>query len=136
MLHVQNQAGLEIRRIFKEHVPVKITEAEKKRLIKNNFKRTGKPPPGYSLKFPEFYNPLEWRFISDDRGRIIVGTTERAGDDRQYYDVFDSEGRFITRILLKFRPVVWKQEKMYFYEEEEDGYPCIKRYNVVWKIAD
>lgn len=136
MLHVVNQDGLEIRRIFKEHVPIKITETEKKWLINDTFRRTGKPPEGYSLKFPEYYNPYDWRFISDDKGRIIVGTTERAKDNRQYYDIFDSDGCFLTKILLRFRPVVWKQEKMYFNEEDEEGNPCIKRYNVVWEIAD
>ncbi len=50
-----------------------------------------------------------------------------------YYDVFDSEGKFIVKISLKIRPRVWKKNKLYLVEEDEDGFQFIKRYKVTWK---
>ena len=133
-LHILNQDGIEVRKIIKDYFPKKITETEKEWLIKNEFRSTRKAPEGYELKFPKDYNPYQWKFFADDEGRIIIGTTERSGDGRHYYDIFDSDGRFITKILLRYRPHVWKKDKMYFCEEDEEGYQCVKRYKVTWNF--
>jgi len=48
------------------------------------------------------------------------------------YDVFDPEGKFITRINLMNWPGAWKNNKLYMIEQNEEGFQVIKRYNVTW----
>jgi hypothetical protein len=47
--------------------------------------------------------------------------------------VFDSEGKYIARISLKSRPIVWKNNKLFTIEEDGDGFQFVKRYKVTWK---
>lgn len=131
-LHILNQEGQEIRRIIKEYTPIKFTEHEKKRVVDEQTRGKGFPE-GYEVRFPDHYNPLSYRFIADDEGRIIVETSERDSEDNYYNDIFDSEGRFITKIPLKNRPIVWKKGKVYCVEVDEEGYQYIKRYKATWK---
>ena len=131
-LHILNQEGQEIRRIIKDYTPIKFTEHEKKRVVDEQTRGKGFPE-GYEVRFPDHYNPLSYRFIADDEGRIIVETSERDSEDNYYNDIFDSEGRFITKIPLKNRPIVWKKGKVYCVEVDEEGYQYIKRYKATWK---
>jgi len=59
---------------------------------------------------------------------------EKAADGKTYYyDVFDSEGKYIAKIPLKARPIVWKMDKLYTIEEDEEELQIVKRYRVSWK---
>lgn len=70
----------------------------------------------------------------DDEGRIFVQTYEKTSNENGYfYDVFDSESKYIAKIPLKVRPRVWKKNKLYTVEEDEVGYQYVKRYKVTWK---
>jgi len=70
----------------------------------------------------------------DDAGRIFVQTYEKTIDESgYYYDVFNSEGKYIAKIPLKTQPRVWKRGKLYTIEEEEEGYQVVKRYKVNWR---
>ncbi len=118
--------GKIIKKIIKEYVPVKITEEEKKERLKQLQQSEKK-------EVPEFY-PAYLSFTVDDDNRIFVQTMERPKDKvGYYYDVFDSEGKFIVKIPLKIRPRIWKKNKLYLVEEDEDGYQYVKRYKVTWK---
>ena len=66
----------------------------------------------------------------------MVGTFEKTiADDRYYYDIFDPEGRFLTKLPLEFQsPRIWKKDKMYFIAEDEDGFQVLKRYKVTWNL--
>jgi len=71
----------------------------------------------------------------DDEGRIFVQTWEKNKDSAAFYfDVFDSDGRYIAKIPMKFQPNIWKKGKLYSIEEDEEGYQVVKRYKVTWKI--
>jgi hypothetical protein len=48
--------------------------------------------------------------------------------------VFDPEGKYIARFTLKYWAIVWKKQKLYTIEEDEEGYQIVKRYSVGWKI--
>jgi len=71
---------------------------------------------------------------TDDEGRIFVRTYKKTEEGKYYNDVFDSEGKYIARISLKYRPIVWKNQKLYTIEEDEDGYQYVKRYKVTWNL--
>ncbi len=131
-LEVLNLEGELIRKIVKDSKPLEITEKDKER-IKKRYKRI--IDRGYILLFPRYF-PFFRSISIDEEGRIFVGTYERIkiGEDYvYYYDVFDSEGKYIAKIPLRRRPIVWKKNKLYTIEEDEEGYQYVKRYKVTWK---
>ena len=81
--------------------------------------------------FPEFYPPIFY-IDSDDEGNIYVQTYETDLENRDYYDVFNSEGKYITKITLKGSPACWDRGKLYTIEEDEDGFEYVKRSKITW----
>jgi hypothetical protein len=59
----------------------------------------------------------------------------RIGDEVKFIvkDVFDQEGRYLTRIVLKMIPRCWKNNKLYAAGLDEEGNIVVKRYKVIWK---
>ena len=132
-LEVLNLEGKLIRKIEKDSKPLEITEKDKER-IKKGYKRI--IDRGYKLLFPKYF-PIFRRILIDSEGRIFVGTYERIeiGEDYfYYYDVFDSEGKYIAKIPLRRRPRVWKKNRFYTIEEDEEGYQYVKRYKTTWNL--
>jgi hypothetical protein len=130
---VHNPEGKLIKKIIREYDGITITKKEEEKLIKSWF--GDEPVPSFlTINFPAKY-PSFSEFTCDEEGRIFVQTHEKTQDgERDYYDVFDSEGKYIARISLKYRPVAWKKNKLYTIEENEDGFPVVKRYKVTWNI--
>jgi hypothetical protein len=125
-LLVFNPEGKLIKKIVKEHTPLKITEEEKEESPGDSL-----PPLKYALS--QFHTAF-FTFSLDDKNRIIVQTWEKTEDrERYYYDVFDPEGKYIAKISLKFRPQIWKKHKLYTIEEDEEGFQMVKRYKVIWR---
>lgn len=118
-------------KIIKDYGPVKITEEEKQKWVKNTFGDKG-IPPDVKVYWDKYHNAFQFLNI-DDAGRIFVQTYEKASNG-YYYDVFDSEGKYIAKIQLKMQPRNWKKGKLYTIEEDEEGYQVVKRYNVTWRI--
>lgn len=132
--HVFDYEGKEVRKVLKNYTPKSIGERERQRMIEERFQPFGGVPSGYIIKFPEHHNPVLFKFIVSDEGMLVVGTPDRDESGRNYHDIFDSNGRYITKIPLKYRPLVWKKGKIYFFETKDEGYQYIKRYKVTWKI--
>ena len=84
------------------------------------------------VEFPEYY-PAFRSLSIDDEGRIFVRTFERDEENSLYYDVFDSEGKYIAKIALKYPPTFWKKNMLYCVQEDEEGLHVVKRYKVTWK---
>ena len=85
--------------------------------------------------FPRYF-PVFRSISIDQEGRVFAGTYERieTGEDYfYYYDVFDSEGKYIAKVPLRRSPRVWKKNRLYTIEEDEEGYQYVKRYKVNWK---
>jgi len=129
-LQVLNEEGEIIKKIKKDYDPVKITEEEKEVMTKR-FSMEG-APPNIKIELPQ--NHLVFMNLSiDDEGRLFLGTYEKGRDgEGYYYDVFDSEGKYLTKILLKAMPQVWKKRNLYTIEEDDEGYQVVKRYKVTW----
>ena len=53
---------------------------------------------------------------------------------KHYFDVFDDEGKYLTKITLdeKFLFGTFKNKKLFTIEEDEDGYKYVRRYKVTW----
>jgi hypothetical protein len=50
------------------------------------------------------------------------------------FEVFDTEGVYIAEIHLKSRPRLFKNDRMYTVEEDEDGFHVVKRYRIGWNL--
>ena len=73
--------------------------------------------------------------LKDDEGRTFVRTYEKSSNtDDNYYDIFDPDGDFIAKVVLKgTRLPFWTKGKLYTLETDSDGIPLAKRYAAVWK---
>lgn len=129
-LTVTDKTGRKIREIHKDYNPVKITDEDKERVIKELSEGI---PLRRRIEFPNNY-PAFQGLSCDEQGRIFVRTSERAEDNEgYYYDIFDKEGKYIAKIPLGFFPRTWKNNKLYTIEQDEEGYHVVKRYKVKWK---
>jgi hypothetical protein len=132
-IFMNNPEGKLIRKIVREYDGIGINKEEEEKLIKAWF-GNNPVPPQMTIKFPKVYPPF-FRFTCDEEGRIFAQTYEKTEDEEEYYyDVFDSEGKYIVRISLKYRPHVWKNKKLYMIEENEEGFQIVKRYKVTWNF--
>ena len=121
-----NPEGKVIRKVIKDYKPVKITQEEIE-------KRKKRLPGPMKLDTPQYHSAYQDLTI-DEVNRIFVQTWENAeNEEGYYYDVFDSEGRFIAKVHLKFPPRIWQRNKLYSIEEDENGFQMVKRYKVTWK---
>lgn len=128
-IHVLDPGGREIRRILKDYDPVRVTDTERDKLIKDYRGVERDRIPGKHAPF--FY------LLGDDAGRIYARTYERDERDRLIYDVFDPEGRFFARLALPEWEMLFvvKRGKAYVMisEHPEDGLPLVKRYALEWE---
>ena len=131
--YILNSNAKVMKMIYKDYDRVEIPEKYKER-IKERYRRAGRK---VKLHFPKHF-PAFSEMNIDDEGRLIVQTYERVKDKEQYYyfDVFDPIGKYIAKIPIKAgqtRQYIWKKNKLYTVEEDEEGYPMAKRYKVTWK---
>lgn len=133
-LYVASPEGTRLRTITKDYNPVPITEEEKEKWIEDFYGGEQNIPPDVKVIWDEFRNAFQHISV-DDQGRIFVQTYEMDDATGKYlYDVFDPEGRCVTRVGLKSQPLAWKEGKLFAVEEDEDGYQYVTRYKVTWKI--
>jgi hypothetical protein len=131
-LNVVNSRGEKIKKIVKDYNSVKITDAEKEK-IKARFGDS--LPIDIKLDWPENYPPIYY-FVIDENGWIYVETYEKDKKGQIYFDVFDPEGRYVTRFSQPEGETIFvvKKNKAYFLIlESEEGLPLVKRYSMEWK---
>jgi hypothetical protein len=129
---ITNSEGELTHKIIKSYDSIEISEEEKQNFLKQ-------PSLSAGVEFPKYFPPLLVTTIAvDEERRIFIGTYEKGKDGGGYYfDVFDADGRYMTKVLLRHRrmtPIVWKNHKLYTIEEDEEGFQYVKRYKVTWKI--
>ena len=133
-IHIHDNNGKEIKRIVKEHTPVKITERDKEWIIKTEYSRQKKILQ-LKFEFPEYY-PVASDIVTDDKERIFIRTNEKDGQERIFYDVFSPEGRYLIRFSLneKEKIEVVKNDRLYCKTvSNADGVPLVTRYKLKWK---
>jgi len=117
------------RKIIKDYDPIKITDEDKQSIIKQ---RQGSRVAATQYEFPDSYPPFR-DMHTDDENRIFVGTHELNREGHRNYDVFDAEGRYITKIAFIATPLFWKKGKLYCVKENEEGFQVVKRYSATWR---
>ncbi len=132
-IQILNPKGQLILKIIKDYDPIDITDEEKEKWIKDNWGEQG-VSSDVKVTWNEHHNPFIYLSI-DDSGRVYLRTYEKViSGEGYYYDVFDSKGKYIVKVPIKVQPQVWRKNKLYAIEEDEDGYQYVKRYQVTWKI--
>jgi hypothetical protein len=114
------------KKIQKAYVPVPIPKSEIDHAIKGF-------PREMNVAIPNHYDPI-YRLYGDDESRIFVETRMQiTGSKKHFYDVFSSAGQYLTTITLRsHRECLWKNHKLYTIEEDEEGLPIIRVYQVNW----
>jgi len=121
-----DREGNMIMKISRDFQPVPIAPEERKRRLEwLEQPLDKKTPPDY----PAFQS-----ITTDEESRMIVRIYEKPGTgEGDFYDIFDAEGRYISKIILQYPPRLWKQNKLYIVEEDSNGFQSVKRYDVEWK---
>jgi hypothetical protein len=117
--------GKLFRQVRKAYKPVRITDEEK-----NEMKQSLPSHPDSRFA----YHPGCGRFVCSDEGWLLVQTFEQSANGYYIFDVFDEQGRFLTRIPLPGEPKIWKKGKLYCREEDETGFQLLVRYSFKWKL--
>jgi hypothetical protein len=135
-LKIHNPDGSLRTHILRDYDLVPMTAADKDRIKQQIAESPNELMPQREPVFPDRY-PAYQDFLPDDQGRIIVQTYEKGDNDTDYiFEVFDPEGKYLGCFLFHILPSVWKRDKVYTIEEDEDGFHIIKRYAVTWLLPD
>lgn len=116
-----NNDGRLVRKVSKAYSPVRITDEEKERR-KRNFSG--------EVQFRLKYHPGFGSLICDDKGRLFLQTFEQLTAGVYFHDIFDENGRFMTRIPLKGSLLAGKKDKLYCSDEDENGFNLLARYTI------
>ncbi len=136
---VLNPEGKLTRIITKDHEPVNVTNQDQEEYMEGYERSLSRlPRPRSKIIFPNHFPPFNDISV-DEKGRIFLRTYERVKNENNslYFDVFDSEGKYIAKIPISARlnsSSVWKKNKLYTIEEDEEGFQMVKRYEVTWKV--
>jgi hypothetical protein len=136
-LTLMDREGRPLRRIVKDWDPVKITEADEKRLIQQTWGDRG-IRPGFKFEVPKHFPPVQ-TFYVDDEDRIYVRTYDyinKEGIQLVRYDVFNPEGRYVAKFYHPraetFQAI--RKNKLYVrVEEEVEGADLLRRYSLIWE---
>ncbi|RFT17085.1 MAG: hypothetical protein OP8BY_1027 [Candidatus Saccharicenans subterraneus] len=129
---VVDREGKIVKKVVKKHEPEILTQADREARAKELWGKEG-PPADMKVEWPQHFPPVQ-DFILDDRGWLFVRpfVKEQKGEG-VLYDVFDTEGRYVARVLLPAVARRIKAGKLYTIEEDAEGLLHVKRYMMEWK---
>jgi hypothetical protein len=131
-LKVYNPDGSLRTHVFRDYDPIPVTTDDKEKIEQEIARQPNDLISPRERIFPDHY-PAFRNFLPDDEGRIIVQTYEKSGNDTDYIcDVFNTEGQFLGSFPFHIMPLVWKADKVYTIEEDEEGFHIVKRYSVAY----
>ncbi len=133
-LQILNPEGKLIKKIIRSCKRVRLSDQDKKELEeRHNQSRMGRA--GYKPIFPKYF-PYFRDISVDEQGRIFVFTFEGEKEKPGFYyiDIYDPEGRYIGQVLsnITASDLVWKNNKLYTIERDQEGFYVIKRYGLRW----
>jgi hypothetical protein len=132
-----DREGKVLKRIIKDYDPVKITDADREGLIKATFGERG-IPPGVKVDIPRHFPPLR-HIAGGGDGRLFVCTSDYIEGEAGRlvrHDVFDSDGRYLTKFYHTYtETVMWiYKDKLYTrVEESAGGMEKVKIYSMIWE---
>jgi hypothetical protein len=127
-INVLDADGQPVKRILKDYDPLPVTKKYRDKLMKES---------GYDPSYVKFSDhfPALLDFRSDDDGRLYVRLYETTPDESGHvYDVFDQEGRYMARAVIKgTRTPAFRHGRIYTIEQAPDGTPFVRVYSASWK---
>ncbi len=130
-----------LRKIRKEYQPVPIP-GEIKDKAKQGTKDKRNVNYGKQITIHKYWPPFRYLF-TDDEGRLYVMTNEEAKNPGEfYYDVFNSDGVFFTRISLSnlvfffhwdIQYVAAKNGRLYCLRKKDSGYSELVVSKMIWQ---
>jgi hypothetical protein len=136
-LTIIDKDGKVLKKIIKDYDPVKITDADREELIKATFGERG-IRPDIKADIPKHF-PAIRHIAGGGDGRIYVRTHDyiKGEGGRLFrHDVFDAEGRYITKFYhTETETVMWiYKNKLYTrVEESAGGMEKVKIYSLIWE---
>ena len=131
-IKVYTPDGVHVKSIRKDYEPQKVTKEDIEEIL-DRIPDTGGFNSREMFEFPKLFPPYQF-FTLDEKGRIFVRTWKKGKNKGEFiYDVFDAEGMYIFQFPSKMDIRLWKNEKAYSYEENEEEFKIIKRYKVKWE---
>jgi len=133
VLNFVNPDGQVIRKVVKDYDPVKLTDRDREMYYKWQF-GDRVLPQRVKLNYPKYYYPFNF-VVCDDEGKTYVRTNSQDEKGDFYFDVFDSEGRYIAKFSRPWveMPGVIKKGKMYSINLDRNELPLLRRYRMVWE---
>jgi hypothetical protein len=134
---IYSSQGTLVRKIQKQHDPVKLTTETRESLLQGIPENSPLRDPDV---LPENLSPIHTIF-SDEEGRIYTVTFEKGEQQGEYWcDVFNSDGAFTARISLPVQfsrapfPIyaLAKNQYLYCVGEKENGYQQLKVFRMSW----
>lgn len=121
--------------VRKKYRPQTISEKDKEEML-SMMPKTGAVNMKEMVVFPEKYPPFR-SFCLDEQNRLYVRTYEKGKTPGSYlFDIFNPEGKFIARCEIPSSFVgsqlVWKGNRLYNVEKDEEGYQYIVIYEAKW----
>ena len=131
-IKVLSLEGKLLKTIGRDYDPVAITKEDKDEMLKA-FPNVSGVNIKDMIRFPVVYPPYG-NFVLADEGRLLVRTYEKGRVKKEFYwDVFDAEGRFVAKVLIVDEIRLWRDGKVYFFVENEDGYKVLKCFRARWE---
>jgi len=136
-LTIGNKDGKALKKIVKDYEPVKVTDADREELIKATFGENG-VRPGITVDIPKHF-PAIRHIAGGGDGRTYVRTHDSIkgeGGRLFRHDVFDAEGRYLTKFYhTETETVMWVyKDKLYTrVEESAGGMEKVKIYSLIWE---
>ncbi len=143
--HIIDDSGRTVRKIKKKHTPIPLSGEYKAEI--SQLAPPGASKESYAKDVAERLSPCFPAFdfiFTDEAWCLFVKTFETEKETGHYLiDVFDKQGRFLARTSLRVDHVVtgrWpnlykiKNNHLYAPEHDENGFPVLKRYKIIWNI--
>lgn len=127
-IRVYNEKSELEMKIQREYASVKLSQVDIE-----DYLRGISPQEIKRMDLPAFLPSFKYIRI-DSEGKIYVSTFERVKDMKGfYYDVFSEKGMYLVKIPLQSYPF-FKDDRLYMWLDDSDGYQYIKRYKITWKL--
>nr|MBA4405574.1 hypothetical protein [Nanoarchaeum sp.] len=134
-IKIFNQRGNLTKVIHKHFKPIKRTEKDLKKLQNETeeIKMISGAMMDIKIKFSE-NNPIIYSMFTDDNDRLWVVTPEGSPDDGLAFDIFDREGKFITKTTCDIKATgsfLIKDGSIYFVNQSWETFPIIYKLNII-----
>jgi hypothetical protein len=131
-IKILSPEGKLVKTIGRDYDPVAITKEDKDEMLKLIPTTSGINIKDM-IQLPEVFPPYG-NFILADEGRLLVRTYEKGRAKKEFYwDVFDPEGRYVAKVPIAHEIRLWRDGKVYFFVENEDGFKVLKSFRARWE---